>query len=139
MRRLIYAWNYAEWGGAQIHFMALIKEARKSFDVVVVLPKGTDHHFLGFLTTEDIDFREFLGNIDLKPSSGIVSKIRRHWIRAKSEYAMLRKIETVGIRDSIIHTDLLPAQSLLALVWLCLRAHVFITLHNAQPMVPGWR
>jgi glycosyltransferase involved in cell wall biosynthesis len=52
---------------------------------------------------------------------------------------MLRTIESIGAADSIVHTDLLPAQSLLALIWLCLRTHVFITLHNAQPTVPRWR
>jgi glycosyltransferase involved in cell wall biosynthesis len=33
----------------------------------------------------------------------------------------------------------LPGQSLLSLVWLCLRTNVFITLHNALPPVPKWR
>ena len=137
--RLIYAWNYVEWGGAQIHFLALIKEACKRYETLVVLPEGTDPQFLGFLRERNIDVFEFRGNIDLSEKRGVFQKLRRHWIRIKSERSMLKKLESVGLGDAIVHTDLLPGQSLLALSWLCLRSPVFITLHNAQPSVPEWR
>ena len=138
MRRVIYAWDYIEWGGAQIHFLALIREARKTFETVVVLPEGTDEQFLGFLIAEGVRYETFKANIDAKPRRSITAKLRRHWVRAKSEYAMLRKIEEVGI-DAVVHTDILPGQSLLSLVWLCMRTNVFITLHNALPPVQKWR
>jgi glycosyltransferase involved in cell wall biosynthesis len=139
MARVIYAWDYIEWGGAQIHFLALIKEARKAFEVVVLLPKGTDQQFLGFLATEGIRYELFRGNVDLQPRSGVIEKIRRHWVRIKGEYAMLRAIEAIGTEEAIVHTDILPGQSLLSLIWICLRAPVFITLHNALPPVSKWR
>ena len=139
MPRVIYAWNYVEWGGAQIHFLALIRKARKSFETVVVLPKGTDTQFLGFLKTENITYEEFDCAVDLKPASGILAKIRRHWSRIKSDYQMLLKIAEVGLEDSIVHTDVLPTQSLTALIWLCIRTEVFITSHNALPPVPRGR
>jgi len=139
MPKVIYAWNYVEWGGAQIHFLALIKEARNIFDVTVVLPEGTDEQFLGFLDAERVSYVKFRGNIDLTQKSGLFEKLRRHLIRAGSEYAMLKTIEDVRTDESIIHTDILPAQSLLSLVWLCLRAPVFTTLHNALPPVSRWR
>ena len=138
MRRVIYAWDYVEWGGAQIHFLALIKEARKSFEPVVVLPECTDIQFLGFLESEDIRYELFDSHIDAKHRTTVVSKVLRHWIRIKTEYSMLRKIEEVGI-DAAVHTDILPGQSLLSLVWLCLRTNVFLTLHNALPPVAKWR
>jgi glycosyltransferase involved in cell wall biosynthesis len=138
MRRIIYAWDYVEWGGAQIHFLALIKEARKTFETVVVLPKDTDDQFLGFLESEGIRYETFEGYIDAKSRTTITSKLRRHLIRINAEYSMLRKIEQVGI-DAAVHTDILPGQSLISLVWLCLRTNVFITLHNAMPPVPSWR
>jgi len=139
MRRIIYAWNYIEWGGSQIHFLALIQEARKMYETVVVLPEGTDPQFLGFLRDTNIDFYEFAGNIDLSEKRGIIQKLQRHWIRVRSEQSMLSKLESVGLTDAGIHTDMLPGQSLLALIWLCMRVPVFITLHNAQPAVPKWR
>src|SRR4051812_39061359 len=139
MRRIIYAWNYIEWGGSQIHFLALIREARKMYETVVVLPEGTDPQFLGFLRDTNIDFYEFAGNIDLSEKRGIIQKLQRHLIRVRSEQSMLSKLESVGLTDAGIHTDMLPGQSLLTLIWLCIRVPVFITLHNAQPAVPKWR
>src|SRR6478672_2704798 len=138
MRRIIYAWDYVEWGGAQIHFLALMKEVRKAFEIVVVLPEGTDSQFLGFLDSEGISYKTFHGHIDAKPRTTFISKVRRHWLRVRSEYSMLKKIEQVGI-DAAVHTDILPGQSLMSLIWLCLRTNVFITLHNALPPVSKWR
>lgn len=139
MRRVIYAWNYLEWGGAQIHILALIKEVRKEFETVVVLPEGSDPQLLGFLDAQGVRYALFPGHFDLNPASTVSAKLRRHCMKVKSEYGMLRQIEKVGIEDSIIHVDLLPTQSLLALAWLCLRVHVFTTSHNALPPVPRWR
>ena len=138
MRRIIFAWDYVEWGGAQIHFLALMKEARRSLETVVVLPEKTDPQFLGFLEAEGIRYETFEGHIDAIPRTTVADKLKRHWIRARTEYAMLRRIEQTGI-DAVVHTDILPGQSLLSLVWLCLRTNVFITLHNALPPVPRWR
>jgi len=138
MRRVIYAWDYIEWGGAQIHFLALMKEAQKSFETVAVFPKGTDHQFLKFMDSAGIRYELFEGHLDAKPVADVFAKLRRHLARGRAEYAMLRKMEEVGI-DLAVHTDILPGQSLLSLVWLCLRTDTFITLHNAQPPVSKWR
>lgn len=134
MKRIVYAWNYVEWGGAQIHFLALIKEARKHFDVEVVLPSGSDTQFLGFLDAERVAYRQFEGSVDLGSKKGIAAKIGRHVTRIKSEFAMLKAIRSIG-EVAIVHTDLFPGQSLFSLVWLAFRYQVFITLHNAQPAV----
>jgi glycosyltransferase involved in cell wall biosynthesis len=139
MRRVIYAWNYLEWGGAQIHILALIKEVRKEFDVIVLIPEGYDPQFHAFLDSQNVPYETFPGHLDLAPRFGITGKLRRHWLKIKSEYHMLRRMDKIGLADSIAHVDLLPNQSLLALVWLCLRTEVFITSHNAMPTVAGWR
>jgi len=139
MPQIIYAWNYIEWGGAQIHFLALIREAKKFFDVLVLLPQGTDPQFLGFLDGERVAYKTFQGHIDLSPKRGIVQKLGRHWTRIKSEYAMLNAIEDAAAEKTLVHTDISPGSSLTSLVWLCSRFDTFITLHNAQPAVPRWR
>jgi len=139
MRRIIFAWNYSQWGGAQIYFLALIKEARKQFEPIVVLPQNTDPQFISFLKSEDIRFETFSGSIDLAPKFGIFEKVRRHITRSKSEYAMLKKIREIGLQNTVVHTDISPGQSLFSLIWLAIRTHVFITHHNAQPSVPEWR
>src|SRR6478735_3975424 len=105
MKRVVYAWNYAEWGGSQIHFLALLREARKEFETIIVLPSETDAQFLGFLKSENIRFETFNGSIDLTPKRGIVEKLSRHWTRMRADSAMLKTIVAVGIDGGIVHTD----------------------------------
>ena len=59
MKKIIYAWNYLEWGGAQVHFLALIKEVKNHFDVLVVLPIGFDDKFLSYLRELDVNYELF--------------------------------------------------------------------------------
>ena len=139
MRRVIYAWNYLEWGGAQIHFLALMKAARREFEVTVVLPKRTDPQFINFLKANGIQYLEFEPAVDLSPPGSVPARFTRRWRRIQSEREMIRTIRTVGTKDAIVHTDILPTQSLLSLVRLCARWHVFITSHNALPPVSSLR
>ena len=39
--RLVFVWNYLDWGGAQIYLIAITKEAREEWDVSVALPHGS--------------------------------------------------------------------------------------------------
>ena len=139
MHRLIYAWNYVEWGGAQVYVLGLIKTARREFEVIVILPKGTDPQFLGFLRSNSIRYEEFETAADLRPAVGILAKINRRWRRLQSEDEMIKKIRQVGVRNTIVHTDIGPSQSLFSLIRLCRIAPVFITGHNALPDVSWWR
>lgn len=131
MRQVIYAWNYLEWGGAQIHLFAIIREVSKTYDVVVVLPRGSDRQLLRFMDELGVRREFFEPAADLSPAGSLFAKIRKHGRKIKSEYAMLRKIEEQGLEDSIVHVELGPWQSLFALVWLSLRTHTFITMHNS--------
>jgi glycosyltransferase involved in cell wall biosynthesis len=138
MRRVIYAWNYLEWGGSQIHFLALIKEARKYFDVVVVLPEGSSEQFLGFLDQLGIRYEFFGGHENSLPAHNIVQKFRLHFQKLKSELAMIRRIRQLS-PISAVHVDLGPHQSLLTLALLALLSPVFITSHNRLPEVGKFR
>jgi glycosyltransferase involved in cell wall biosynthesis len=139
MRQVIYAWNYLEWGGAQIHLFALIREVRKEFDVLIVLPSGSDEHLLGFIEDLGVRYEFFESGLDLRPAASPPQKIKKHLNKIKSEYRMLRFLERFDLGNSIVHTDLGPWQSLLALIWLALRTEVFITMHNSLGKVPRWR
>lgn len=139
MRQVIYAWNYLEWGGAQVHILALIKEARKEFSVAVVIPRGSDPQFVSYLDELGVRVEYFDAANPMSPPAGIREKIGHRVAKAKSDYAMLRALEQFDLRDSIVHVDLLPHSSLFALTWLAMRANVFITSHNALPQVSGVR
>ncbi len=139
MRRIIYAWNYIEWGGAQIYTIALIKEARRSFDVLVLLPEGSDPNLLELLSNEGVRYELFPMASAAPLALTRIPKLSEHISKVNKEYAMLKAISRVGFDRSIVHVDLLPASSLFSLVWLALRAPIFVTVHNAMSRVAGWR
>ena len=134
MRQAIYAWNYLEWGGAQIHLFAIIREVRKSFRVSVVLPAGSDPKVLKFIDDLGVERHFFEGSINTKPAAGFVASIKSRFRKMKTEYRMMRKIAELG-PDGVIHLDLLPHYSLIPLIWATLYAEVFITSHNRLPEV----
>lgn len=139
MRRIIYAWNYLEWGGAQIHLLAIIKEAGKEFDVVVVLPEGSNRQFIKFLDEENVKYEFFKNHVTVEPARNLKAKIRKHREKIKSEYSLLKYLEKFDLAESIVHIDLAPQQSVAALIKLSRQTRVFITLHNAFPPVSRWR
>ncbi len=139
MRQVIYAWNYLEWGGAQIHLFAIIREVKKEFDVLIVLPKDSDEQLIKFI--EDLDVRyEFIDcRADFQPAGNLKRKIERHINKFKNEYKMLKHLEKCDLENSLLHVELSPWQSLFPLIWLCLRTDVFITMHNSLGKVPKLR
>lgn len=139
MRQLIYAWNYLEWGGAQIHLLAIIKEARKEFDIVVVLPEGSNEQFIKFLEKENVAYELFKGHITIEPAFGLINKLKKHRQKIKSEFALLKFLKKYDLSKSLVHIDLSPQQSIASLISLSLKTRVFITSHNALPTPAKWR
>ncbi len=139
MQQVIYAWNYLEWGGAQIHILSLIKEVRKEFRIIVLLPRGSDPQFTNFLENQDVEYRFFDGHLDLSAANTIRKRIHRRWSKVKSEFAMLKLIGEFDLSNSIVHVELVPHQSLSSIIWLALHGPVFITCHNRLPTASKWR
>ncbi|MGB7070317.1 MAG: glycosyltransferase family 4 protein [Pyrinomonadaceae bacterium] len=137
--KIIYAWNYLEWGGAQIYFLALIKEARKQFEIVVACPEGSSPQFLRFLDDLDVRYELFPTHVDTRSATTLTIKVERHITKFRNEYEMLRHIEKIGLENAIVHIEILPHQSLSSLVWLCLKTRVFVTSHNAMAPAPYLR
>ncbi len=131
-RKIIFFWTYLEWGGAQVYFMAIMKEAMKEWDVITVLPRNSSPEMICFLkqigiTIEYIDF-----HIDLGPAPTMRRKIARQWSRIRCEAATLRFLSRYDLSESILHIETCPWQSWQFLTLLSLRkANVFVTMHNA--------
>src|SRR5438876_1085526 len=57
MRRILYVWNYREWGGAQIYFLSLMRALRSSQqsavgsqpEIAVIVPEDSDARVLKYL------------------------------------------------------------------------------------------
>lgn len=137
--KIIYAWNYVEWGGAQIYYLALIKEVKKQFEVKVVLPENSDAQLMAFIRALEVPFEFIKTEADGKTAAGLKRKLERHYNKFKSESILLKHLQKHDLDNSIIHIELAPWQALFPLLRLAKKTKVFITAHNALPPVPKWR
>ncbi len=131
-RKLIFFWTYLEWGGAQVYFMAIMKEALKAWDVTTVLPRNSSPEMIRFLEQLNvkIEFLDF--HIDLGQAPTLRRKIERQWSRIECEIATLRFLKRYDLSNSILHIEAAPWQSWQFFTLLSLRkANVFVTMHNA--------
>ena len=139
-RRLIFFWTYLEWGGAQVYFMAIMKEAQKDWDILTVLPRNSSPEMIRFLEQIGIEYDFVDFQLDLGPATTIKRKIERQWSRISSEIKTLRYLKKFDLKESILHIETCPWQSWQFLTWLSLRkANVFMTMHNAITRTSSWR
>ena len=129
--KILYVWDYLEWGGAQIHWFALMREAKKHCPVLAIMPKGSDTQLTGILSEMDIPY-EFLSRPrNIKTASGLVQKLKRHRDKLLGEYAALRHLKRHDLKRSVVHIEFAPWNSFLALSYLCRKSgQVFVTMHN---------
>jgi len=131
---------YAEWGGAQIYFLAIMKVALADWDVVVVLPRNSRPDIISYIENAGVRYEFIEACLDSEQPTTFAGKIRRHYRRFHAEMATLKHLRRYDLASSVLHIETLPWQSwqFLALLSL-LKANVFVTLHNALPKLPGWR
>ena len=137
--KFYYLWNYLEWGGAQVLFFGLMKEAKKYGNVLAIMPAGSNPQLLKFLDNLEVPYKFFDAHTDTKSAPTLKRKLEKHWSKLRCEFILLKYLEKFDFKNSIIHTELAPWQSLLALLWLCSKSKVFVTMHNSLPAVPKWR
>jgi len=137
--QIIYAWDYVEWGGAQIYFFALIKAVKKEFDVRIVLPEKSDAQLLKFIEALDVSYEFIPTSADSKPAPTLKRKLERHLNKFRSESALIKHLKKYDLKNSIVHVELAPWQALFSLGRLAAKTRVFITAHNSLPPVPKWR
>lgn len=139
-RKLIFFWSYLEWGGAQIYFMAIMKEAMSEWDVVAVLPRDSSPEIIGYLEQigAECEFIDF--HLDIDPAPTLKRKIVRQWRRIRAEAASLLFLGRYDLASSILHIETSPWQSWIFLTILSLKgANVFVTMHNAMSTTARWR
>ncbi len=128
-----------EWGGAQVLFFGLMKEAKKFGEVLAIMPSGSNEQLLKFLDNIEVRYKFVNAHTDGKPALTLKRKLERHWNKLRSEFVFVRFLNTLDLKNSIVHTELAPWQSFLALWLLSKKTQVFFTMHNSLPPVPKWR
>jgi glycosyltransferase involved in cell wall biosynthesis len=140
-KQVLYVWNYLEWGGAQVYFLGIASRIKDRTKVKFIFPRETDRQFINFCENLGIEyeFLEIFG--DFKPATNLKRKLERHFNKFQAEISTLKFLRKFDLTDSILHIELSPWQSVLALSRLCFlpRTKVFMTMHNALPVVSRWR
>lgn len=137
--KFYYIWDYLEWGGAQVLFFGIMKEAKKLGEVVVILPDGSSPQLLKFLENLGVEYKFFDAHTDTQTAQTLKRKVEKHYRKINSELVLLKFLKKIDFKNSIIHTELAPWQSLFALWRLTRKTDVFVTMHNSLPAVPKWR
>ena len=140
-RRTIYfVWNYIEWGGAQIYFLAVMKAAKADWDIIVVLPRNSLPDILRFIDEIGVRYEFIDTSLDPAPAATIGRKLQRQWRRIHAEITTFRHLLRYNLRESILHIEAAPWQNWLLLTLLAIRgANIFVTLHNFLPKSAWWR
>lgn len=137
---MIYVWNYVGWGGAQIYFFSLMKEAKKHYRVTALVPENSDQRIFDHLDELSIEYKRLPPQTDVVRQNGINEKLAVHSRWAAAERQLVRQLANeFDLANSIIHIDLGFWQSFTTLFRLSLKTRVFVTIHTALPEVAGWR
>jgi len=140
MRKVIYAWNYREWGGAQIYFMSLMKEAKKSYSVTALIPADSEPKILQYLKSLDVSIEFLPLESPSNRIDGLIGKFTQRIAILRSENRLVRNIlARPFLADTIVHIDLGFWHSFTSLARLCLETNVFMTVHTGLPHYTGWR
>lgn len=138
-KNFYFVWHYLEWGGAQVLFFGLMKEAKKKGRVTAMMPAGSNSQLLRFLDNLDVEYKFFDAHADGKPAVTLKRKLERHWNKLRCEFIILKYLNRLDLKNSIIHAEFAPWQSMFTLLWLCRKTTVFITMHNSLPPVGKFR
>lgn len=139
-KHIYFVWNYTNWGGAQIYFFALIREAVKYYQVKVIVPKNSPQRIFDYLDTLDIEYG-FLSEVpESAEKKNFWGKISAQKMKIESDLRLVNELfRCVNFENSIVHIDLGFWHSFLPLLRLSLKTKVFTTIHTALPMPSVWR
>ncbi len=134
------SWTYIEWGGAQIYFLSIIKNAPSNWRFTIILPKDSKPDIIKFFEPYGVKFEFFDVSFGLFEAKGFVGKLKRQARRIYSEYAAYQKLSKIDLSKGILHIENAPWQSWILIYLLTRKTDVFVTMHNAlSNNVASWR
>jgi glycosyltransferase involved in cell wall biosynthesis len=140
-RTLVFGWNYASWGGAQIYTLAIVKEAiNRGWEVFVALPRESGDAVKQHFQHAGARLIETDRALLEKKVGGVLPRLSRQYIRIRSEYALLKSLLKFSPKSTVIHLDIGPWQSWQLYTILLLKGfNVFATIHNYLSYVSLFR
>lgn len=139
LKTIYYAWNYLEWGGAQIYFLGLMRSVAEKYLVKAVLPYGSDEKILKYLQDNNVQYEFFEGHLDSTQGGTVWRRIKRRWSDFRTNISFAGHFSKYDLKNSIVHLDVAPWSSFALLLYLTLRTNVFVTLHTGLPELSSLR
>src|SRR5690242_3719672 len=97
-RRLILVWPYVEWGGAQIYFLAIMKLAKKDWDILVLLPRDSRTAMLDHLDSIGVQYELNDTHSDMGPAPTLGRKIARQRRRVHDLSVIFKRLREFDLR-----------------------------------------
>lgn len=139
-KRVIFVWNYVEWGGAQIYFLSIIKNAPENWRFTIVLPANSKPELIRFFEPYGVEFDFIEPQTEQVTAETVSGKLKRQQRRIAGERQIYRHLLKYDLENIVIHIEAAPWQSWILLYLLTRNSSVFVTMHNALPAdVASWR
>lgn len=135
-----FVWNYPNWGGAQIAFLSIVRNAPPGWHFRILLPREASSEIVGFFESYNVEIAFLNSAYDSRASEGLMAKLRRQWRRVRSEAEIYIYCRRNLSPNSVVHISLAPWQSWIVLYLLSRRFRTTATVHNSIPVGnPAWR
>ncbi len=136
-RAVIYAWNYSNWGGVQIYFFSLIKEVRRHYRVIAVIPEDSDPLIINALQDLGVEIELTQHSPDITIRRRFIDGLKVRYRFMTSENMMVNTIlRLCSGQDTIVQPDIGFWQSALPIYRLTRGTNVVITQHT--PLKKQW-
>lgn len=139
-KSVTFIWNYLNWGGAQIAFLSIVRNAPAGWRFRILLPREANSEIVRFFEPYGVEVAYLNRSYDGRASENLWAKLRRQWHRVRSEAEIYLYCRRHLSPDSVVHISIAPWQSWIVLFLLNLRFRTTATAHNSLPPVnPAWR
>jgi glycosyltransferase involved in cell wall biosynthesis len=132
-KNIFFVWNYLQWGGAQIYFLALMRSIADKFAVKAVLPEGSDKKLLQYLEANHIEYDFYKGSMDGSKAESVGRRIERRWNDFVANLSLAKHLSQYELKNSIVQIDVAPWAGFALLFYLIFKTNVFVTFHTALP------
>ena len=128
--RLVIAWQHGSLGGAQIYLIGLARELSQTFETLFLIPSDSPATTIAYLRESGLTYLQTDLGKELTDVSGVFGKIGRHLGKLRSDIRFVRAVLTNSVESDVLHVELTPWQSMLALLLISKFRETFCTVHN---------
>jgi len=138
-KTISFVWPYVEWGGVQIYFLNVIRQAKGRFHVRAIIPEGSDPGLVSYLEAEGVSVETFPDRWDLSQGGTSARKLLRRWRKVRCDARLLRRLLGKDLAMTILQVDIDPSMAGFFYFVLLFSRRVVYTVHTAMRPMEGAR